>query len=1025
MYLGSAVLTAAPWLLLALLVVPWLWWVSRRSLSGLERGRRFFSLCLRTVVVLLLLAALAELQWVQRSDRVTVLYLLDRSLSVSPLAQRQSIAYVNRSIQRHRNAARGDKAGVIGFGTDAAVEIPPLAADLQIPDPLEVSIDPGHTDLAAAMRLARAAIPPDSAARVVILSDGNENRGDALQQARALAENGVGIDVIPLFHASGPDVAMMRLAIPTATKSGAPFDIRLVVRNAGGNPPQAAPGRLRIVRKHGEQQRVLVDEELTVGPGTQLYTFPDTLHEPDFYTYEALFIPADAAADAVPQNNRVTGFTSLSGPTRVLLIEDYSEPDHYGHLVQRLKAAGLTVDVQPSNRLFTSLADLQRYDAVILAGVPRISGNEADNLADFSDRQIELLVQNTQRLGAGLILLGGPSAMGAGGWAGTPLEAAMPVDFKVKNLKVQPQGALVLVIDRSGSMSGQKLQMSKAAAREAVRVLNSNDFVGVVAFDTVPQWVVPIQPRGDGSDIIRRIGQIGEGGGTDLYPGMVQGFEALRNTTASVKHMIVLTDGQTPPADFPRLVQAMRSARITVSTVAVGPDAAVKLLWQIASHGQGKSYEVRDPKVIPRIFVKEAARVARPLVYEDPAGFAPDTVASHEAVSIDEPLPPLTGVVLSTPKDNPLVEVPWEVPVPQGSRSPLLATWNYGLGRAAVFASDGGSRWSQEWTRWDQYDRVFVQLVRWAARPAAPSDQFQVVAEHRDGKLRVVLTGATDEGPLDLLPAAGMVTGPENQAREITFEQMAPGRYLAELPVEAPGVHFITVLPGAGFAPIRHGVDVPYSAEFRERETNRRFLAELSSLVPRGGRSGRVIVADAGSPSPGETTGQEVAASGAEMADPVEGWLANDVFRDDLQPVESREPAWMELIVLTGCLFLVDVLVRRVRFGRSLERLAQSRQTRLAQVTDPRDTHLARLRRQKAAVADHLARRREAWQSTAPENMPADPAWRADTQSGPHGGETVPSASPEGGVDESPAEEPHTSRLLDAKRRLWEQRGQP
>jgi len=1008
MYLGSAVVTAAPWLLLALAIVPWLWWVSRRSYSGLERGRRFLSLTLRAAVVLLLLAALAELQWVQRSDRVAVLYLLDRSLSVSPQAQQQSVEYVNRSIQQHRNAARGDKAGVIGFGTEAAVEAPPLAANLHVPDPLEVRIDPGHTDLAAALRLARAAIPPDSAARVVILSDGNENRGDALEQARALTEAGVGIDVIPLINPTGPDVAMQRLAVPPATKAGAPFDVRVVLSNTGGSPPATIAGKLRIVRSQGEQRSVLVDQQVSVAPGTQLFSFRDTLDEPDFYTYEALFVPANAAADAISQNNRVTGFTALAGPSRVLLIEDWSEPGHYRHFIERLEAAGLTVDVQPSNRLFTSLAQLQRYDAVILAGVPRISGTDAETLADFSDRQIEMLVQNTQRLGAGLILLGGPAAMGAGGWAGTPLEAAMPVDFQIKNLKVQPQGALMLVIDRSGSMSGEKLQMCKAAAREAVRVLNHNDFIGVVAFDSQPQWVVQMQMRGEASKVVSRINRISEGGGTDMYPGMVEGFKALRSTQATIKHMIVLTDGQTPSVDYRQLMQEMRAANITVSTVAVGPDASVPLLRQIAAQGQGKNYVVRDPKIIPRIFVKEATRVSRPLVYEDHSGFAPVVHRSHEAIDLEEPLPPLTGVVLTSPKDNPLVEIPWEVPVPQGSSSPLLATWNYGLGRAAVFASDASSRWSQAWTNWEHYDRVFVQLVRWAARPAAPTENFQVTSEYRDGKLRVILNGMTDEGPLDLLPAAGIVTGPDMESREIAFAQIAPGRYLAEVPVAGPGVHFVNVLPGAGYGPIRVGVDVPYSAEFRQRETNRRFLAELASLTPRGGQSGRVIIAEA------------YEGRSEQAGNDVDAWLATDVFRGGLQPVESRQSVWPRLIFLAGCLFLIDVLIRRVRFGRSLEQLAEARRKRLEQTLPSRDSHLGRLQQRKAEVADDLDRRRQAWQSAEPfTEQPVESSSILEPVEQPL---LAPQTSADRSPEDEAADTPHTSRLLEAKRRLWEER---
>ncbi len=1007
MNIGSAVVTSAPWLLLLVFILPWLWWVSRRSLGGLDRGRRVVSFAIRGVVVLLIVAALAELQWVQRSNRVTVVYLLDRSLSISPESQELSIDYVNRSIREQRDAGRGDKAGVIGFGADAAVELPPLAADLEVPQRLETQINPGYTDLASALQLARAAMPPDTTARVVILSDGNENRGDALKQAQALSAAGIGIDVVPLSNRTADDISVVKLATPANARAGAPFDIRLVLRSEGSRADEPAQGKLRVIRRHGEQQQVIAEQPIEVARGTHMYSFRDELAEADFYTYEAQFIPDDPARDGVAQNNRATGFTSLAGPTRVLVIEDWSQPGEFSHFIDRLKANELQVDLLPSNQLFTNLAELQRYDVVVLAGVPRISGNDAADLSDFSDRQIEMLVQNTQQLGAGLIMLGGPNAFGAGGWTETKLEEAMPVDFQIKNLKVQPQGALMLVIDRSGSMSGPKLEMSKAAAREAVKVLGARDFVGVVAFDSVAHWVVPIQRRGDANSVIGRIGKISEGGGTDMFPGMKEGFNALLKVEAAVKHMIVLTDGQTNPENFARLTSQMKAANITVTTVAVGPDAALPLLRQIANIGAGKCYEVRDPRMIPRIFVKEAGRVSRPLVHEDPAGFPAQARRSHEALTgIAGNLPPLTGIVLTSPKENPLVEIPWTAPVPQGTDSPLLAMWNYGLGRTAAFTADAGKRWATGWTDWAHYDQFFVQLVRWASRPTAGQGDFQVTAEEQDGRIRVVLAGIGDEGFLDFLPVSGLLTDPTLDGHALPFNQVAPGRYVAEMPVTQAGVHFITIQPGAGYAPIRLGVDVPYSAEFRARETNRRFLTELANLQPKGGKSGRVLGGDTNTLS-------------------LDGLLATNVFREDLSPVESREPIWPLLIFLAGCLFLADVAFRRVRFGSLTSRWNKAlAERRLQASADGRTERLEALRRRKAEVADGLAQRNTSWESASPAGSTSASSATAvaEHRSTRPAAPLSPSLSPDREPPAAEPEEGHTSRLLEAKRRLWQDR---
>ncbi|HTN77523.1 MAG TPA: VWA domain-containing protein, partial [Pirellulaceae bacterium] len=538
-----------PWYLLLLLLLPLLWIASFRSLSGLGRAQRLLALSLRSLVLLLTTLALAELAWVQQSDRVAVIYLADRSLSIPQERWPAIISYLNRETSEHLDLQRADVAGVISFGADAAVEIPPYSAPLALGSRFETEIDRQHTNLAGALKLAMAMFPADSAKRIVIISDGNENVASAREQAQAVADAGIGIDVVPVRSLPRGDVLVEKVTVPAEIRAGLAFDVSVVLHGVPGaeTPETGVAGTLTVTRLGGEGATILAQQPVVVSAGKRVLQFRDELTTADFYTYSATFVASDLADNASAQNDKASGFTHVSGKAQVLLIVDSSRPDEFQHLVERLRHEQLEVTVQPSNQLFTNLADLQRYDTVLLGNLPRTGGDDADNLHVFSDEQIEILVRNTEQLGAGLVMLGGPDSFGAGGWTNTRLEEAMPVDFQVKNSQVLAVGALALVIDKSGSMQGEKIQMCRAAAIAAAKQLGKQDYLGVIAFDGGPRWIVKMNKAANVDLIAKRIARLDADGGTDMFPAMRDAHLALKNVNASVKHMIVLTDGQTQP----------------------------------------------------------------------------------------------------------------------------------------------------------------------------------------------------------------------------------------------------------------------------------------------------------------------------------------------------------------------------------------------------------------------------------------------------------------------------------------------
>ena len=703
----------SPWYLALLALIPVIWWYSFRKLDGLGSVRRTIVLIVRSLVLLGLILALAEIQIVRTSDRLTVIYLLDQSLSIPVQSREAMIKYVNAEIKRHRK--NRDRVGVIVFGRDAAIEIPPYDDDVQMASKIESMFDPDYTNLAAAMKLAQASFPEDASKRILIISDGNQNLGNAAEQAQELSQAGTGIDVMPVRYETRAEIIVERVAIAADVRRGQPFDLRVVVSNTATSRPGDSGevrGRMVLSRSAAGRTDTLSDEPVTLPPGKKVFTIRQEIDTPNFYSYEARFIPDRSEDDAMPQNNRAAAFTYVQGKGRVLLIEDAEHPGEFAVLVERLRKLGLEIDVQSTKQLFTSLAELQSYDTVVLADVPRSSSQDVA----FSDAQIAMLVRNTQQMGAGLVMIGGPNSFGAGGWTGTELEKAMPVDFQIKSAKVIPNGALAMIMHASEMADGNYWQ--KIIAREALKALGPQDYCGVIHWNGREEWLwgQGLMQVGQYRDqMLARLNRMTPGDMSDFEPAMViakQGFDKV--PALAVKHMIIISDGDpSPPSSS--ILNKLKNMQVTVSTVGVGthgqPES--RCLSAIATATGGKYWEVKNASALPRIFQREARRVARPLIWEKfPVN--PRVRFPHEILSgISDPLPPIKGFVLTDKKENPLVETLLVSPEPAGDKNnTVLASWTYGLGKAAVFTSDAGTRWTGGWVNKELYDKIFGQMIR-------------------------------------------------------------------------------------------------------------------------------------------------------------------------------------------------------------------------------------------------------------------------------------------------------------------------
>jgi uncharacterized membrane protein/Mg-chelatase subunit ChlD len=1014
----------SPWYLLLLGLLPAMWWFGFRSLSGLGPWRRLMALGLRTLVLALLVAAIAEMQYQRTSDRMTVIYLLDQSLSIPEARRAAMIRYANASIREQRNADKEDRAGVIVFGRNAEVEVPPVDFDIQLLTKVESLLNPDYTNLAGAMQRAMSLFPHDAAKRIVIVTDGNQNVGDALEQARAIADAGVSIDVMPVPLERQSEVAVEKVALPADVRRGQPFELRVVLDNSppldGGG--KSVSGQVRIVRKAGEREETLAEAPVTIDPGKRVFTLREEIDQPDFYTYEARFIPDDATGDALSQNNLATAFTHVQGKGQVLLIENWESSGEFDYYVERLRDEGLEVTVQPSNRLFTSLPELQRYDSVILADVPRSSGEDAANVSSFSDEQIRMLVRNTEELGCGLILLGGPNSFGAGGWTGTELEKASPVDFQIKSAKVVPVGALVL--NMHASEIPQANYWQKVICQEAIKALGPRDYCGLVYFGASDQWLwgqsqggmVRVGPNRQ--MMLSRTDRMQIGDMPDFEPGMRKAVAAFAKLPdAAIKHMIVISDGD-PSAPSPGTMKALKDGGVTVSTVAVGGHGpAGSQTLRNMTIAPGKHYVVNNSNALPKIFQREARRIARPLVYEPKPPVSPQIVSEHEIVrGLNDSFPPIGGFVLTSVKENSLVEVILRSPLPsEATNSTVLAAWTYGLGKSVAFTTDVGQRWASEWTSWGEYDRFFSQMVRWSMRPTGDTGKFSVATDVQGSKMRVIVSALDkDDEFLNYQSMTGTVLGPNMESIPLEVEQTAPGRYVGEFDSVQPGSYMIMVTPGAGQAMIRTGVNVGYSDEFRDRETNSPLLESIARLPAKGGEPGMLLP-----PLPDVPEENAEAALGPQ--------LAVDPYRRDLPQAVATQDIWPWLVLACSCFFLADVFVRRVQV--SFLWLAPI-WTRFFDILLGRERAVAvpetmsRLRSRKAEVDRSIESQRAAMRFEPDAAIAVDANAMRAAEAKPTSPGTAPApppaAKPEGEAEKDDA---YTSRLLQAKKQVWKDRG--
>lgn len=841
------------------LVLPLIVLVQRYSLSDLPAYQQVINVVLRALVLLALIGALVQVVFTNFESRVSTIFVVDTSASVPDEVLEGAVDYINAAIE-----ARGERDEVKVLGAARrpyAVSLTDSGALESIPRP-EAREDSLETDLASAVRMSFGLFPQDHLKRLVVISDGNETRGDLLGEAHRARKFGVRVYHRQIPFEPRPEVLIRGVDFPDELRVGEPFSA--VARVWASGPAKVSLQLWQNDFKDGQQT---VDLER----GVNEVVFETEVHDPGFKTFK-LEMSIREGEDHFEANNSFVHSADVRGKPRVLYVEGESRARHY--LTRALRNEDFEVETRGPMGVPTTLEEFESFDLVLLS----------DLAARYlSTDQMKLIERYTRELGGGFIMAGGDSSFGPGGYKGTYIERVLPVDFEPEKKRETPSLALMLLVDKSGSMSGERIELAKDAAKATVEILQRNDKVGVGAFDDGIQPLVRMQSASNRARIMSEIGRLRASGGTNIAGALAYGYENLAITPARLKHIILLTDGHSDTANiFSEIVPALRIENITVSTVAIGSSAEATLLRRIAQGAGGRHYYTSDPYNIPRIFVQETSTVSRASMVEEP--FRPRVSKRAQVLQGIpwESAPFLLGYVSTKPKSRA------EVLLVSEYGEPILARWRVGLGKVVAFTSDLKNRWAVEWVRWPGYSKFWAQLIRDTMRTNDKDSLAMTTRVVQDHAEIVIDAIGDDDRFINGLRSTISITAPDGETEAVTMRQSAAGRYEARVALKEFGSYSLKAThdtaEGDTIAVSLGSVSYPYAREYEFVEPNFDRLRRAAEIG-------------------GGTTDPDVEV----------------LFDPQGEQVKYRRALWPYFLVIALALLMLDLALRRIRLSGKTE----------------------------------------------------------------------------------------------------------
>ncbi|MEO8743895.1 MAG: VWA domain-containing protein [Candidatus Dormiibacterota bacterium] len=816
---------------LAIVFVTW-----RRWSPPFSRGRARLALGVRVVMVLLLTAALSGFQFQTTPTAEAVIVAADLSAST------QSAVDVEAGTVRQilSSLPSGDLAGVLSFGRGPQVEVN-VSSNPQFAQ-FQSQPNPNYTDVASALQLAGSILPTNTRRHIVLVSDGRSNLGHPVAEARLLSAEGVRVDTVALAVPIGSEAYVDRLDAPATLNQGQEAAVQALIVS---NTPTAATVRWYL------------DSTLLSSASVQLANGETTISQtvkPGETGFHSVRVTIDPVRDTYSENNVGEGLIQVVGPPRVLLVEPAA--GDAASLEEALLSTGILATTITPDQLPRTAADLAAYQSVVLVNVPA---------ASLGAPRMALLQAATRDLGMGLVVIGGADSYGPGGYAGTALETAMPVQMLLPQTMQKPPVAVMLVLETMES--GGSDQVLRGAAEAVVDGLTPRDMVGVT--NGTGTVVVPLTTLRDKAKVKAAIEAMGLGDPASYVPDLNAAAQQLGKAKAAIKHIILLGDGDARD-NYEPVITSIHNSGITVSTVAAGTFGTDPVLMQeIATWGHGRFYQSNGVNDVPQIFLKETNEALKPWIVE--GSITPHLASLIEALP-GVPLnafPVLTGYVATTPRAAADVVLS----SPQGD--PLLATWEYGLGRVMAWTSDAQGRWTADLMQWPSANRFFGDIVRYSL-PQSTDPALQVETQTQGDHTHLLVTAPAFSGATVEVSA---VT-PDLSDATSTLASTGPGRFEGDLPTNQVGSYLLRVTQSVGGV-TKHastfGLVVPYSPEYRDLGTDVNTLREIAHA------GGGTLLTD----------------------------LAQ-VYTVPVPPVQAAQSLDELLLVLAILLFPIDIALRRL-----------------------------------------------------------------------------------------------------------------
>ncbi len=712
------------WLLLALPLLAW----------RVRPGGRRIQIALRGATFTAIVIALMQPSLLVGTGRRQHVFVLDQKAALTEAARTRARTIVDQLIAR---LPAGDGVTLVQIGGR-----PVLArADRRV-----LLGEPAS--LSAALAQAVAAVPPGSGARVTLISDGMSQDHHWGRSVAALVRRGIAVDTVALRSARrAPFISDLRAA---PARTGEAMDVVATVEGNGDDVVVALYTGDRLL---ATSPAIAVDGVARV---PLRFTASDTA-----------FLPLRAVLRGAGRSD-AAGFDAVAAiqpPLRMLYLGERQRGA--AARLQQLLGPGVRIDA-PADA--ATVGDFGAWPLIMIDDLP------AARLSGAAQRQ---LLRAVEQGGTGLIHAGGESAFGDGGYQRAPLAAALPVTFRQEERAEKPSVAVAVVIDSSGSMSGQPLEISKYVARLAVRNLTPQDQFGVVEFYGAKQWAVPMQPVRDAPAIERAIGRMQAQGSSVLFPALQEAYYGVKGAPTRYKHVLVISDGDVSNGAFEQLIRHMAADGVNVSTVVpVAGERGIDNMAQWARWGLGRFYYVPDDASLVQLDLSVPGATALPN-YRPAAAPPRTTVGQDWWRDIGSPVPPpVAGLVR--------VDVRPEADTIVGAGTPLLASWLYGRGRVTAMMTEPLGQGTRGWAGWPRYGEWLARVV---ARTAAP-DVPLTVALDRDGG-DVALTIQRTDGAGGRMPEARLEQGPR-----IALTQRAPGLFVGTVAVPADRAALVSVRDG-------------------------------------------------------------------------------------------------------------------------------------------------------------------------------------------------------------------------------------